>query len=180
MAASDIPLARQALAALRAGSPITRAQREALARVDAIVLGRKPLSAYSARTQRRYLAAAKSGATARTANRVEYNDKVGRRTGSTRRQRIYRLAAELDTHELPGAGNVFDQDQIDHLIDAVGIMGTLFILTQQLDSIQHYRAGDSAPGRGRFFGRAAILDRYRKGMSIDEYATPYFYYRSMK
>lgn len=183
MAASDIPLARAALALLRAGRAPSPDQRAALARVEATVDARKPLSAYAPRTQRRYLAAAKVGTTAHTANRVEYDDKLARARGggvASRRARVYRLAQELDAHELEGAGGVFDQDQIDYLIELMGLTGALFILTQQLDSVHHFQEGDSAPGRRRFFGRATVISRYRKGMGYDEYTTPYFWYRAMK
>jgi hypothetical protein len=197
MAASDIPLARQALAALRRGRTPDRLQSEALDRVDRLSDAARPLSAYAPRTQRRYLAAASVGANAHIANRIEYEKNKARKSrggGGVSGEPVslrgaIRDAAERNASALDedpgsrgGGDNLgqFDEDQIDELINLVGQDGALAILETQWDSMQAYKRGDSATGKDRWNDRPDIVERYRKGLGHDEYTVPYFWYRARR
>lgn len=185
MAASDIPLARAALAALRRGARPTRDQRAALRRVDRLVDAKQPLSAYAPRTQRRYLNAAALGADAKTANRIDYEQKrIRQREGPRIQTRDMRTLVEEQAARNAAllGDNVgqFDDDQIDELIAQFGLRGALAILKLQYDSIQAYRDNNPEVGRARWYDRLNIIERYRTGMGYDEYSVPYFWYHGRK
>lgn len=187
MAASDIPLARQALAALRRGREPDRLQSEALARVDRLANASRPLAAYAPRTQRRYLAAAAAGSDAHVANQIEYQkarnrnrDRTGGRPVSMRtivQRAANRNARLLGTDE---TRDLFSRDQIDHLITLVGLDGALFILESQKEAIDAYRAGDPSVGRDRWDDKFNIIERYIGDEGFPEYVVPYFFYRARK
>lgn len=189
MAASDIPIVREALERLRQGAKITRSQRAALARVDRIVGARLPLSEYKPRTQRRYLAAAEVGANARTANRIDYEQKVAKRRGTivggptqSYRDRIIHQA-NANAAALGEAGNLgqFDEDQIEELILFLGLRGALSVLRMQWDSIKEYIKNNSDPGNKRWYQRPDIVERFRKSDEYtEEFAVPYFWYHGRK
>ena len=187
MAASDIPLARQALAVLRRGGTPDNIQSAALARVDRLANAARPLSEYAPRTQRRYLAAAAVGANAHTANRIEYEQKrIRRETGvpgvqhMSFRDRIEEQANRNADSLSDGTLGQFDDDQLDELVNLVGLRGALAILRMQWDSIEEFKRGNPIPGNQRWNDRPDIVERYRKGLGYDEYTVPYFWYRARK
>lgn len=187
MAASDIPLARQALSVLRRGGTPDRLQSEALDRVDRLADAARPLSSYAPRTQRRYLAAAAVGANAHTANRIDYEQKrLRRRTGipgvqhMSYRDRIAEQAERNGAALSDGGLGQYDDDQLDVLVELVGLRGALAILRMQWDSIEEFKRSNPEPGRQRWYDRPDIVERYRKGLGHDEYTVPYFWYRARK
>jgi hypothetical protein len=187
MAASDIPLARQALRVLRRGGTPDNLQSEALARVDRLVGANRPLAEYGYTQQKVYLRGASVGADATATNKAEYarrrtrGGRGGRSLRSVIRSRADRNSRaflnERGEGELAG---VFDDDQIDELINLVGDMGALEILEMQWQSIQAYRRGDSSVGHNHWQNRPDTVERYRRGLQTDEYAVPYFFYRVRK
>lgn len=188
MAASDIPIVREALERLRQGAKITRSQRAALARVDRIVGARRPLSEYKPRTQRRYLAAAEVGANARTANRIDYEQKVAKQRGiiggptQNYREKIIQQA-NVNAAALGDANNLgqFDEDQIDEFITFLGARGALSVIRMQWDSIKEYIKNNSEPGNTRWYQRPDIVERFRKSDEYTaEFAVPYFWYHGRK
>jgi len=177
MAASDIPLARQALAVLRRGGTPDTIQSEALARVDRIANARRPLADYGRSTANRYLRAAAAGSDAHSANQIEYQRRQARGPSRSRVQRAADRNARALGNESLGQ---FDDDQIEELINLVGTDGAMFMLQTQYNNIKAYKRGDSAPGRDAWNERPDIVERYRKGLGADEYTVPYFWYRARK
>lgn len=180
MAASDIPLAREALKMLRAGTDPGASLRAALARVDAIAGASRPLSDYAPRTQRRFLAAAALGVDAKTANRIDTEQKRHGSSGTSFRERIEDQAQRNADALGDGGLGAFDEEQLDVFIDMMGLRGALAILRMQWDSIQEYKAGNSDPAQDRWARRPDIIERYKKGFGHDDYMTPYFFYRARR
>jgi hypothetical protein len=174
--ARRIPFARAsaALAKQRAGQALSPGEQLALDKLQQRLGLDRPLIEYAARTQRRYLQAAREGLTVKEINRREWRLRPDALTGPARRKEIERLRALIDGSTLNT--EYHSREDIEDLIDLYGERFVLRVLSDQVDSMIAYSEGRDVLGNRRWDKRVMLIDQYRDDMVLDEIADPYFWY----
>jgi hypothetical protein len=187
--ADSLAGARRALKRAAAGEALSEKNFDVvdLRRIEGYLkLKRGSLTAYAPRTQRRYLAAISQQKTAGIQSSQEYAQRKARTFNKwhmTPNQ--YRKFAPIRNAILSSnvdINDMLDDDPIRDIVDMYGFKYVIDVLSQQLDSIKEYTAGNAGPGNRRWHSRGELeadaQARMKSSFAV-YYANgtdPYYYY----
>lgn len=169
--------ARAALKALVSGGPHDQLVLDQFATEMGL---RRPLAEYAPRTQRRYLAGARRGESARATNAREY------RARKSVKERVYELADAIHDSTLESEDAHTRGVVDDVLIDILGTAHSRSLLLQQSRSMRAYMAGDKTVGASFMAGsESQIMGWVLKSKVEDfegahQYRVYYFYHGRFK
>lgn len=183
--------AERALRRKQRGQPLTELDESDLTWLNRQLNLKRPLESYAPRTQRRYLAAARSNRTAREQNRKEYAERKQRiatvkqtHGGLTPAQWkvIERLRDGIDATGV----DIYPYTTDEVLADFARMYGYDYlrtVLSQQLDSIHAFQRGDIIPGNDAWQGRGELEEQFGASQHVTLYATgtdPFYYYHGRR
>lgn len=177
MARTATAAVRAALAKLDAGRgfDLTLHERLALEQAQRETSAPRPLASYAPRTRRRYLNAFDRGETAAEANRRERVAQT--ENARSRPERIERLRQSI-VSAIPGglrASPDHDREEIALYVEIYGEAAILKALTQQLQNIHRYQAGER-----NFGGKLSAFNNSMsplRGEDVSDFASALYYYR---
>lgn len=172
------------------GEPVSDLRREDLDFLTRELRLPKPIETYAPRTQRRYVAAARKGQTAKEAGKAERRAQQQRRgtfiqshgglsatqwrTVDKLRKQVIALGVDVDPY--------MDDPVIIDFAQLYGYQYLVTVLTNQIDSTQHYLNGDRTPGRTRWDARGELEHRFAASSHVYYIrgSDPYYYYHGRK
>jgi hypothetical protein len=168
------------------GEPVTGRRRDDLDYLTQQLRLPKPIETYAPRTQRRFVAGARKSRTRTEINRAEraaYQSNRATFTAShggltaTQWRTIRRLADRVTTLGVDVAPYMDDAV----LVDFATMYGHTYlhtVLTNQIDSTEHYLRGDRTPGRARWDARGELEQQFAASVHIIHASgsDPYYYY----
>lgn len=180
----------KALRMLMRGEPVSDLRHEDLDYLTRELRLPRPIQTYAPRTQRRHIAAARKGQTAREASKAERQATQSRRASFTAshgsltvtqwrtidklRKQVIALGVDVDPY--------MDDPVIIDFATLYGYDYLRTVLTNQIDSTQHYLNGDRTPGRARWDARGELETRFAASSHIIYIrgSDPYYYYHGRK